>query len=290
LNTVTRIGSCLLCKSLRLEKLDGYGASFLAKCRDCSFVFCDRRPTEDELVSYYNQYPRGTALSPITLRRYEALCDAFAGYRKTNNILDVGCGDAHFLEIARKKNWNVFGTEFTEAAIEVCRNKDIPVFRSDLSTLPFEPGFFDVITSFEVIEHVNDPHESALASARLLRSGGILYVTTPNFNSLSRMMFGPKWNVIAYPEHLCYYDKKTIKKLFAGHGFSVLSVHTSGVSLERFRRSAVIRKDLAATQVDEVIRTRVEKNLFLRLIKASINFGLDLINKGDALKASFVKD
>jgi 2-polyprenyl-3-methyl-5-hydroxy-6-metoxy-1,4-benzoquinol methylase len=260
------------------------------KCSDCGFVFCNRIPLQSELISYYDGYPRSAALSPITLKRYEALCDSFADFRKTNNILDVGCGDAHFLETARKSGWNVFGTEFTEGAVAVCQDKSIPVFRSDLSSLPFEPGFFDVITSFEVLEHVNNPDEIAAGSARLLRSGGMLYVTTPNFNSFSRMMFGPKWNVITYPEHLCYYEKKTIKKLFLGHGFSALAVHSSGLSLERFRRSAVIRRDLVSTQVDEVVRTKVEKSPILRFIKACINMGLDFVNKGDALKASFIRN
>ncbi len=254
----------------------------------CSFVFCNCKPSPGELISYYNTYPRDTTLSSITMKRYEALCTSFQKFRKTNNILDIGCGDGHFLEIAKKNGWNVYGTEFTERAVEVCTKKGITTFNGQLSSFQMEPDYFDVITSFEVLEHINNPHEDAEVIARLMRPGGVLYITTPNFNSLSRMVLGPKWNVIAYPEHLCYYEKKTLKKLFAGHGFDMLFANSSGLSVDRFRRSS---REVQGTDsgIDEGLRKRMEENKFLFLFKFIINTCLDIFNKGDGLKASFVK-
>ncbi len=81
---------------------------------------------------------------------------------------------------------------------------------------------FDVITSFEVIEHINNPSEELNTFNRLLRKKGLVYVTTPNFNSLLRYRFKAAYDVICYPEHLSYYTKSTIKNYFKNQDFKEL--------------------------------------------------------------------
>ena len=78
---------------------------------------------------------------------------------------------------------------------------------------------FDIITSFEVVEHINNPKEEINNYNQILRKGGLFYCTTPNFNSLSRRILKAKWNTICYPEHLSYYTIKTLTKLLKDTNF-----------------------------------------------------------------------
>ena len=143
--------SCLICNSENLSDLERHSKNYLTKCKSCGFVFCKKNPTLIELTNYYKQYTRGGVISKITIKRYDELLDEFEKYRKTNNILDVGCGDGHFLEVAKKRGWNVFGTEFTDEAIDVCIKKGIKMHKGVLACENYSENEFDIITSFEVI-------------------------------------------------------------------------------------------------------------------------------------------
>ena len=283
------LDSCLLCGSIRLSALRDYEDHALVKCVDCNFVFCNRKPSMSELYAHYELYLRGNSVSPITIKRYNDLCGKFDRYRSTNHMLDVGCGDGHFLAEAKRNGWNVFGTEFTDRAMEVCRSKGIHMVKGSLQTVHFDPSYFDVITSFEVIEHINNPREEAALMAKLLRPGGLLYVTTPNFNSLSRNLMGPRWNVIGYPEHLCYYTPRSLKMLFQSVGFKMLDLTTTGISIDRINRSGIASRLGTVKDVDEQLREKIDRNRMYQLLKYFINHSLNLFGKGDGLKAFFLK-
>src|SRR5438477_307238 len=95
--------SCPVCNSNNIYPLSGYEKAFLIKCKSCSFVFSKLIPTEQELSDYYKAYPYFNSISPVTIKRFNELLDQLEKYRKTNNILDVGCGEGFFLEEAMKR-------------------------------------------------------------------------------------------------------------------------------------------------------------------------------------------
>ena len=288
-----KIKNCLICSSHDLKQIRRYKSHHLVKCKSCGFVFSNKVPTKEELFNVYNGYSRNDYLSPITVKRYNELLDKFEKYRETNNILDIGCGIGYFLEQAKKRGWNVYGTEFTDEAVQICKSKGITTLQGDILSVKLPENIkFDIITSFEVIEHINNPHEEIKEYKRLLRQGGIFYVTTPNFNSLSRFLLKEKWNIIAYPEHLSYYTGKTIKKLFNENGFKCLNVRTENISIVNlkkviFRKSNKIEQRISENSTDEGIR-RVMESRKLKFVKNIINFLLSLFGIGDTVK-SFMK-
>ncbi len=229
-------------------------------------------------------------ISPITIKRYNELLDTFEKYRLTNNILDVGCGDGHFLEVAKQRGWNIYGTEFTDKAIELCLKKGINIKKGILNRTDFKELTFDIITSFEVIEHINNPMEELNKFNILLRKNGLLYITTPNFNSLSRYYLKQNWNVIEYPEHLCYYTKKTLVKLAELNSFSELAFYTTGFSFSRFQNSMSDKKTNNTVNKDDVIRIKSETNWHYKLVKKLTNYILTIFKKGDSIKVYFLKN
>ena len=280
--------TCLLCNCSRLAALKSYEQHYLVRCQYCDFIFSKRQPTERELRDNYASYRRNDAVSPITIQRYRGLLDGMEKYRKTNNIIDVGAGDGHFIAEAKRQGWNAQATEYDDRAVELCRRKGIVVHQGKLSPANYEPGSFDVIVSSEVIEHINNPLEEVQNFRTLLRTNGLVYVTTPNFNSISRLLLKHRWNVIEYPEHLCYYTARTIEKLFVGHEFEKLEITTTGISINRILQSRT-HKISSAVETDEILRENMENRPLWKFLKKSANSFLDLSKTGDALKARFVK-
>jgi len=282
--------ACLLCDSEKLSPMPVYAKDYLVRCEACNFIFSQRKPTQPELQGHYGNYPRDIAISEITQKRYDVLLDMFEAHRKTNNLIDVGCGDGFFLEAAKKRKWNVFGTEYTDTAIEVCKRKGIHMTTSPLDPSKYQPGFFDVITSFEVIEHINTPQLEVKSFHSILRKHGVVYVTTPNFNSLSRIILKAKWNVIEYPEHLCYYTRQTLTSLFRENNFKTITTSTTNISVKGLKEGLTQQgTPPIELNADEALRQRTESSVLFRTLKSSINLVLNLTGTGDALKALFQK-
>lgn len=283
---------CLLCNNSQLHSLNRYAGHYLVQCNNCKFVFAETIPSEQELIQHYERYDRRKYLSPVTIQRYRELLNYFEKYGTSRRLLDVGCGAGHFLDLAKQQNWEVDGTELTDEAVEICRGKGINILQGKLSPGNYPPESFDVITSFEVLEHINNPLEEVKNFYTLLRKGGIVYVTTPNFNAWSRFLLKEKWNVLAYPEHLCYYSAQTLKKLFTMSGFSLLRLQTTGISITRAKTSLGIcsLQRTSASTDDEKLRTMLESHAILRTAKAAMNSMLSSVNGGDSIKATFIKN
>ena len=283
--------ACLVCGNTNLNPIALFEKDYLVKCGNCGFVFCLRIPTMGELNETYSKYGRNDYLSPITIMRYNELLDKMEPLRKNNRLIDVGCGIGYFLDVAKQRGWEVYGTEYTDNAIEICTKKGIKMQQGALDSKNYEPGYFDVVTSFEVMEHINNPNIEVEHFNKILRPGGLLYITTPNFNGFSRHIAKADWNIVNYPEHLSYYTPKTIKWLMNLHGFKTKKILTTGVSITRIKTSLKIsdQKYISPTSDDEKIRNAFEKNPFMGSVKKGLNGILSMLGKGDSLKAYFEK-
>lgn len=284
--------NCILCYSHSLQTIKGYEQHYLVKCKSCKFVFCEPIPSTEELEEHYKSYGRNDYLSPITIKRYHEILDSFEPYRKTNKLIDVGCGVGYFLEAAKERGWEVYGTEFTDKAIHICSGKGIKMKKGILDSKNYMPEEFDIITSFEVIEHINNPIHELNSFHKLLRKGGLVYVTTPNFNSILRYRLKSAYSNICYPEHLSYYTPKTLKKVFTHTGFKTIKIESTGISISRLKQSKGIgnQKIISPSSDDEKIRNQIENKRHLQLLKKIMNIILTVSGKGDALKGWFIKN
>lgn len=163
-------------------------------------MFFDRSPSMKHFIAHYKTYPRQDEISAITLKRFDENMEGFAPYRKLNRILDVGCGNGHLLQAAIRQNWEAHGTEFTDEAVSICSSNGIPIKKGILDVSNYPAKSFDVICFVEVIEHIQHTREELTKFHLLLRKGGLLYITTPNFKALSGKFAGPAWNINEYPD------------------------------------------------------------------------------------------
>lgn len=264
---------------------------YLARCRACGMVYVGHEPSVQELTEYYAPYPVVENISPVTLVRYDELLDRFSAYKKAGKILDVGCGGGSFLERAMAKGWQACGTEFGAGPIAACRAKGIQVLEGPLRPEDHPAEGYDVICAFEVVEHLTHPGPEIDKMLKLLRPGGLLYITVPNFNCLARRVDQAHWNVINYPEHLNHFTPRTLHRLLAGKGLRRSWLTTTGFSLERWMAKGKNNKatKVEAHQAQDQFREKIESRLHLRLAKGTINFFLDLFGLGDSLKAAYIK-
>ncbi len=288
--------TCLISGSTDLRALKGYEKHHLVKSYPVGFVFCSVIPTEEELMINYARYSRAEYLSPITVSRYNKLLDQFEKYRKTNQLLDIGCGTGNFLQLARERGWQVHGTEYTDQAIKVCKDKGIQMHQGKLDPAWFLAGSFDIITSFEVIEHINNPLSEVQNIRTLLREKGLFYFTTPNFNALERFLLKDNYNIIAYPEHLSYYTPKTIHYLLKKNQFEKKKLVSTGISLTRIKTSLqaannakVTEQYISSVSTDELLRKKIDSNLVMNFLKNAMNLFLTFLGIGNSIKGWYIK-
>lgn len=284
--------NCLICGCSELKTVSKFEKAYLTSCKECSFIFSKVKPSNQELQLYYSDYPRAEDLSEVTKKRYSDLLDEFEKFRISNRILDIGCGNSLFLMEAKARGWDVYGTEYVSNIVDKCKARGIKMHLGELTSTAFEEGFFDIITLFEVIEHINTPLKEVHHINNFLRDNGLFYFTTPNFNSISRHISGSNWNIVEYPEHLSYYTPSTIDKLLLKKSFKKLKLITTGISLTRYnesKESLSHNSDNKDYNRDEILRNEIEKKWYLKLLKKLINKILTILGIGDSIKAYYIK-
>lgn len=287
MQTPTQIHHCCpLCSNSKLKPLSTYAKNHLLKCRVCGFVFSQIKYSQEVLQKLYWNYSRTDYLSPITIKRYNELLDKFEKYRLTNKILDIGCGIGYFLEIAKNRGWEIYGSEYTDEAIRICKTKGITIV-DDYSLYNNQ---FDIISSFEVIEHYENPLDELNKHINCLRKDGIYYITTPNFNSITRYLLKSKWtNVITTPEHLSYFSPKSMQILFKKFSFKKETIITTGISIHEFIKRDNSVSPINPNSSDEIIRLTIEHNNIIHLLAKMANSFLSFFKIGDTIKAIFIK-
>lgn len=282
--------ACPLCGGTRIVPVPRFASQHLVRCSSCSFHFSGRIPTEAELSGYYGTYPIKPPTG-ITLVRYQELLDRFEPYRMHGNLLDVGCGGGDFLSVARARGWNVFGTEYGDAFVASAAAKGATMHQGALNAANYPGTLFDVIVSFEVIEHLALPMDMLTQADRVLRPGGLLYITTPNYNALNRWLSGHGWDIVNYPEHLSYFTRSTLHRALSGLGLRRKEMTTTGFSITRLRTSHRPdgRLNTLPPTDDEALRATLEGSAIMRSVKRLLNGTLDLLGRGDTLKATYTK-
>lgn len=255
----------------------------LIKCTNCTHVFFDTIPSDKDLLNHYNQYPEISNVHELTKKNYRKILTSLEKYKKTGNILDFGCSEGHFLEEAKKFGWNVYGVELIDRCINVCKRKGIQILSYD-EFINVDDGFFDVITALEVIEHLSSPHDFIKKVHPKLRTGGIFIGTTPNFYSISRKIKKFNWRIIDYPDHLMYFNPKSLKHLLLNNGFHVLELKTINIdALTWFVRNNKSQQNIYDQVKIDGIRQKFEK-WHTKLLKKGLNYLLNLFKIGDNLK------
>ena len=133
------------------------------------------------------------------LRAFSILVeDTFEKYGSKSQrpkILDVGCSLGHFLRIFDGLGFETYGIDIADYAIRQAKeNTKANTCVCDIQLgAPFNDGFFDLITIFEVFEHLERPVDALKQIHRILKPDGLLILATSNTNSITRLIMGKRW-------------------------------------------------------------------------------------------------
>jgi len=131
------------------------------------------------------------------------------------HLLDAGCGEGHLIERLHQTypDYHYFGLDITEIALEKAKRRCpyAKIIRNDLTSLPFENNFFDVVVCTEVLEHIEDYKRVLQEFSRVLKPGGSFIITFPNENlwSAARLVLGRR--PIKVPDHIHKFSPNIIK-------------------------------------------------------------------------------
>jgi 2-polyprenyl-3-methyl-5-hydroxy-6-metoxy-1,4-benzoquinol methylase len=167
--------------------------------------------------------PDGNARYPAQERdrKVEDLRDelAFINAMTPGRLLDVGCGLGHLLS-AVDPRWERHGVELSGRAARMAAEFGI-VHHGDLRSAGYPDGFFDVVTMYHVIEHMEDPVAEVREIRRVLKPGGWLLVSTPNFDSACARRFGPNFRMLHDKTHVSLFGSSSLLRMLEDLGFLV---------------------------------------------------------------------
>ena len=159
----------------------------------------------------------------------------------SGRLLDVGCGEGQFLRRAGK-DFDAFGIEISQAgALAAQRVSSADVRVGSATALPYADREFDVITCFDVVEHLPDPSRFFFEAARVLRLGGVLFFSTPNPLSLGHRVKGSASTIYTDTTHVSVHPPDTWRRMCADHGFDVIRDGTDTLWDPPYTRAVPLR-------------------------------------------------
>jgi SAM-dependent methyltransferase len=182
---------------------------------ECGLGFRHKRPADDELSALYRDMDVQVYQSEIAGRARTAATHLkiVQRYSPTGNLLDIGCASCLFLSCAADAGWKVVGLEPSK---DLCRRGQDnlgnrgEVICATLQEARLPSMSFDVLTAWDVLEHVPDIADFMRRCAVLLRQGGYLFVNVPDLDSAPSKLLGARWPLLL-PEHLNYFNRNTLK-------------------------------------------------------------------------------
>ena len=226
--------NCSICgsdKSKKQYEVKGFNVN---RCDDCGFFYINPRYSQEELNNLYSEdYFKAFSTQrkvdymkdrEFRAKDFQTRLEGIKRYKKAGRVLDVGCAAGFFLEVVQKQGWQACGVELSDYAASFARNElKLNVRTGELAAAKFEPGYFDVITFFDVIEHVGNPKGLVAEANRILKDDGLIVITTPNIDSFCARAFKDRFHLLD-PLHLSYFSPKTLEKLLKAEGFKIVKI------------------------------------------------------------------
>jgi 2-polyprenyl-3-methyl-5-hydroxy-6-metoxy-1,4-benzoquinol methylase len=213
----------------------------LKECSHCGQLIsqCSEQSFENSMEEFND--PNGTWPTPKTtpslirntrkiLKEIETVTGKDRGQIR---LLDVGCSNGAFIHTANTMGMNCEGVEPAQEAAQAAQESGLKVTQGFLEEVRLPDNSFDVITIFEVIEHLKDPLSLLKECKRLLKPAGILGIRTGNTDSWTVKVVKEKWhyfNIDKHGGHISFFNKRSMSALAQRAGFTVEHFQTYRVS------------------------------------------------------------
>ena len=206
----------------------------IVNCDNCGLKYLNPRPSKSGLAHYYpKEYEpyatKGTGSFNWHGRRMRHLQLNFVErFRPARgNLLDVGSATGNFLTVARDRGWSVHGIEISEEAASIAKvNYNLETLVGAVEDVLQDNEIYDVITMWDVLEHLRDPMGVLSKCHQALKPGGFIIMSIPNLDSYDRYLFGASWVGWEIPRHFYFFDEHTLARLLSEIGLAVIATHS----------------------------------------------------------------
>jgi len=198
----------------------------IVKCKNCRLIYVNPRITPEKIIEGYSEGSDEKFISQAKGREktFNRALKVVEKYVRIGKLLDIGTAGGSFLAAAKKRGWQVNGIEPNKWLCDWGKkNYGIEIKQGTLEKNNFEAGSFDLVTLWDVLEHVPDPTDTLTRVNKLLKMNGSLVVNYPDIDSSVAKLMKRKW-VFILTVHLFYFTPTTIRKLLEKCGFEVIII------------------------------------------------------------------
>jgi 2-polyprenyl-3-methyl-5-hydroxy-6-metoxy-1,4-benzoquinol methylase len=195
------------------------------KCKNCQLIYMNPMEKVSKTNEYYSKAKNTHAptIRESYLRTAESQVRLVRKYANGTNLLDIGCAQGFFLFDASKAGYTAKGIEIAQDAATYARRE----FGLDIEAKPFEElqfaeNYFDVVTLWQVLEHVPYPLMMLKEVHRILKPGGLLVVSTPNIEAIPAKILRKRWWDIKRL-HINQFTTRTLTDILQNTGFKNIS-------------------------------------------------------------------
>lgn len=205
----------------------------LLRCAGCGVVFLRPQPQAHALAKLYDEdfyfstgwhYDALAALviELIQTRRRQRVERCV----RPGRLLDVGSGDGSFCHHMAHHGWDATGVDPSPAAIARARRvgSGARFVRGSLDDYAGRPDSLDLVTMWQVLEHIGEPRAQLRRCHDMLRRGGVLVASVPNIEGWSSRLTGSRWWGLDVPRHLVHYAPATLARVLEDAGLKVLHI------------------------------------------------------------------
>jgi 2-polyprenyl-3-methyl-5-hydroxy-6-metoxy-1,4-benzoquinol methylase len=207
-------------------------------CDRCGHIYQNPRPTPAAIGHYYpsdyHAFEQAIADEPGLLRRIERTYGMARRRRlveqavpQRGRLLDIGCATGIFLNEMHRHGWEAQGVERSHRAATYARERfGLTVYEGRIEDIRLPERTFDVVTMWDVLEHVHDPRQVLQTIARLLKPAGLLVCSLPNPDSLEARLLKAAWVGYDLPRHLNLFRIHQLARIFDAHELDVEQIRS----------------------------------------------------------------
>lgn len=215
---------------------DSIASEQVVKCKRCELVYLNPRVKQQLILEGYTKADNSTYVSQGEgrLRTFRRVLRQIRRHLpQQGRLLDVGCAAGYFLRAAREEGREVHGVEPSCWLVNYGNETfGVNIRQGTLRGAKFPSDHFDVVTFWDVLEHLPDPSSELAETARILKSDGVVLINYPDFGSIWARVFGRRWWWIL-SIHLYYFTPRTIGRMLQKHGLEPIHrrLHFQDLSL-----------------------------------------------------------
>ncbi len=222
--------NCILCNKNDTHLLVRKDSFNVVQCNGCGLTYVNPRMDMIELSEFYNEsnssaaqeiVQKDTEHDEYKIKKFKTAIQLLKRHKEDiEKVFDIGCSTGIFLEMAAKEGWTPYGCDVNRNLVRENRKRyGDQVKLQEGKHIDFKDNFFDVITLFDVIEHLTNPVDTLKEVSRVLKEDGLVVISTPNidglFPRLTYALFGKTigaWEHPTPPGHVFQFSKRSLQK------------------------------------------------------------------------------